>query len=222
MKKLFYILFALVLALIFGLVTASPMATPAHARAEIQVLSPDGSAAWECCSLHDILWYAPPVTRNVRIQLSRNGGTTWTTIFSNTPNDGGQTWRAACPATNNARIRVISASNPNVLGISSNFRIIPPTTQSITVVSPNGGQRWVGGRTYIITWTSADVGVNVNIQLSRDSGRTWTTIISNTPNDGSQSWRTPVAFTTHARIKVVSTCSSNVFDTSEADFSIIY
>jgi hypothetical protein len=45
---------------------------------------------------------------NVKIELSRNGGTTWGVLFSNTANDGVQSWVVTGPVTSQARIRVSS------------------------------------------------------------------------------------------------------------------
>jgi hypothetical protein len=61
---------------------------------------------------------------------------------------------------------------------------------------------------------------NVDIEVSRDGGSNWTTIVSDTANDGSQSWTVTSPATTQARIKVVSAASEVTFDTSDSNFTI--
>jgi hypothetical protein len=183
----------------------------------ITVVSPNGSENWAIGTTQTITWSSVGVTGKVRIQLSRNGGTTWTTIISSTPNDGSQAWTVVGPATTQARIRVVSISAPAVFDISdANFTI----AQSITVVSPNGSENWAIGTTQTITWSSVGVTGKVRIQLSRNGGTTWTTIISSTPNDGSQAWKVTGPAKTEARIKVISISTPTVFDISDANFII--
>ncbi|WP_084761801.1 reprolysin-like metallopeptidase [Spirosoma spitsbergense] len=83
-----------------------------------------------------------------------------------------------------------------------------------------------GNSTQTITWsvnntTAPPVScANVNILLSTDGGLTFpTTLLANTPNDGSEPVILPEVLTSKARIKVSS--SNNVFfDISNANFSI--
>ena len=183
----------------------------------ITVTSPNGGENWAVGSTQAITWTSEGVTGNVNIRLSRNGGTSWTTIISNTTNDGNQNWVVTGPATTQARIRVVSVATPDVFGESdANFSIV----QRITVTSPNGGENWAVGSTQTIIWTSKGVTGNVNIQLSRNGGTSWTTIISNTTNDGNQNWVVTGPVTTQARIRVVSVAAPDVFDASDANFTV--
>jgi len=181
------------------------------------VVSPSGSESWVVGSSHVIIWSPIGITGNVNIQISRNGGSTWTTIIAKTPNDGTQSWTITGPATTQARIKVVSVSNPTVFNISHAAFTI---AQSITITSPDGGESWVVGSSHAITWSSAGISGNVNIQISRNGGSTWTTIISKTPNDGTQIWKITGPATTQAKIRVVSVSSPTVFDISDATFII--
>jgi hypothetical protein len=78
----------------------------------------------------------------------------------------------------------------------------------------------VVGTNQTITWTSSGVIGAVRIELSRDGGLTWTSIIPTTPNDESQAWLVTGPATTHARIKVASVSNPAIFDISNADFTI--
>ncbi|GAB4019807.1 zinc-dependent metalloprotease family protein [Spirosoma migulaei] len=84
-----------------------------------------------------------------------------------------------------------------------------------------------GNSTRTITWdvantTAAPVScTSVAILLSTDGGLTFpTTLVANTPNDGSETITLPAVLTSAARIKVQS--SNNIFfDISNTDFSIV-
>jgi hypothetical protein len=92
------------------------------------------------------------------------------------------------------------------------------------VTAPNGGELWDGTET--VTWNVAGTAggavntANVDILLSTDGGVTWpTTLVSGTPNDGSQSVTLPDVDTSAARVKIMG--SGNIFfDTSDANFNV--
>ena len=90
------------------------------------------------------------------------------------------------------------------------------TGVAFAVTSPSTPVTWGAGTTQLITWnvastTAAPVScANVDIFLSTDGGYTYPyTLISGTPNDGSQSVTMPNVNTTKMRIKVKG--SGNVF-----------
>jgi transcriptional regulator CtsR len=92
---------------------------------------------------------------------------------------------------------------------------------NIVVTSPNGGETWAVGSIHNITWTSSGVTGNVNIQLSRNGGTTYTTIVANTPTAaGTKVWTVTAPVTATARIKVASVANAALSDTSNADFAI--
>ncbi len=101
------------------------------------------------------------------------------------------------------------------------------TAGPFLVTAPNTAVSWLTGSTQTITWdvantTNANVNSqNVNILLSADGGLTFpTTLLANTPNDGSQNVTIPLdQCGTTFRLKVES--ADNIFfDISNADFTI--
>jgi serine protease len=91
----------------------------------IQVTSPNGGESWLIGSIHTISWTTSNVTGTVKIDLSRDAGSTWATIFSNTTNDGSESWNVTGPATTHARIKVVSLANPAISDISdADFTIL--------------------------------------------------------------------------------------------------
>jgi len=89
-----------------------------------------------------------------------------------------------------------------------------------TVIAPNGGEVWPINSTQTIRWNSGDFTGTVNIQISRDGGITWTTVISGTVNDGLQSWVVTGPATIQARIRVRSVIDSGAYDASNGNFTI--
>jgi hypothetical protein len=74
----------------------------------LTLLAPNGGQLWAVGSPQTIRWTSTGVSGPVRIQLSRDGGATWTALFRSTPNDGVQPWTVTGPAATQARIRVFS------------------------------------------------------------------------------------------------------------------
>jgi hypothetical protein len=96
-----------------------------------------------------------------------------------------------------------------------------PQAGSITVLTPNGFENWQRGRWYTITWSSSGAGSDVDIELYK-GGIYDSTIISNTPNDGSYSWNTPsnLNLDMDYTIKIISTSDNSIYDFSDSDFYI--
>lgn len=188
----------------------------------ITVSVPNGGENWPINSTQTITWSSVGISGNVKIELSRNGGSTYETLFADTANDGSQSWTVTGAATTQARIRISSLTNPAINDTSNaNFTISePPPPVGITVITPNGGENWPVGSVQIIRWTSSGVSGNVKIRLSRDGGVTYTNLASNTANDGSFEWTVTGPATSQARIEVQSRNNSAIRDASDANFTI--
>lgn len=100
------------------------------------------------------------------------------------------------------------------------------TAGPFTVSAPNTAVSWSVGSTQTVTWNVAGTNVspvscaNVNILLSIDGGFTYPiTLVSNTPNDGSQAIVVPNNVATTCRVKVEA--ADNIFyDISNVNFTI--
>jgi len=98
--------------------------TTANLPASMTVVSPNGGENWLVRTRQTIQWSGGGFPGNVKIDLSRNAGATWTTLFSSTPNDGVQVWRVSGKGTIQGRIRVCSVNSPSVCDVSdANFTI---------------------------------------------------------------------------------------------------
>jgi uncharacterized delta-60 repeat protein len=93
-------------------------------------------------------------------------------------------------------------------------------TISPTITSPNGQEVWTIGSQATVTWTStASVG-NVDIDLSTDGGATWSSLVTNTANDGSQAVTVPDSFSNLCLVRIKQTIGGSPADISDANFAI--
>lgn len=73
---------------------------------------------------------------NVKVELSRDNGTTFETLFANVANVGSVCWTATGPATTEALIRVSSISDPSVFAISDQaFAIVDSGTPGMQLAA---------------------------------------------------------------------------------------
>ncbi|MBU1083395.1 hypothetical protein KKE14_03095 [Patescibacteria group bacterium] len=100
---------------------------------------------------------------------------------------------------------------------------ICPADDNITVIIPNGGERWKVGEGQNITWTTCDPDssiINVKIELQRSTGGAWETIVASTSNDGVYGWPVTEPVTTTALVRVSNADDLAVDDSSNAVFEI--
>ena len=94
-------------------------------------------------------------------------------------------------------------------------------TKTITVTSPNGGENWSGGNNATVTWTSTGGVGNVKIEISTNNGSTWSTLVADTTNDGTEIVTAPSVSSSQCLVKV-SEVAGGATDTSDATFTITY
>ena len=190
----------------------------------IIINSPNGGENWQVGNpaTRTITWASANVSNYYNLYYSNNGGTTWTTIITDTYITSNQyVWTVPNDPTNNALIKIEDYNNTCKYDISdAPFKILAPTP-AITVTYPNGGQTLYGYNTANITWTSAYLASSfVKIEYSIDSSATWVVIAGSTNNTGSYSWTVPNISTTKALIRVTDFGNNATYDISDAVFSI--
>lgn len=111
---------------------------------------------------------------------------------------------------------------------------IEASTGRIVVTEPNGDEvgddAWVVGVTNIITWNAkGDVSGSLTIEFSEDGGQNWTTVDDNVPHSGTNgayAWATPYfglgGQRDECRIKITDNGDATVWDTSDADFELVF
>jgi hypothetical protein len=98
--------------------------------------------------------------------------------------------------------------------------LVTVTVAGIAVTSPNGGGVWKIGSTANVTWTSYGIVGNVVIELSTDGGQTWSTLVADTANDGSQTVNVTGYFSGSCKVRVKQYSDSAVSDVSDNTFVI--
>jgi len=92
----------------------------------ITVIQPNGGGSAPIGQQVNIRWTSTNVPGNVKIELSRNGGVSYETLFASTPNDGIQPWVITGPATTQGLIKISSVDDPSIFDTSdSTFTITP-------------------------------------------------------------------------------------------------
>lgn len=108
-------------------------------------------------------------------------------------------------ANNAGNVRIESVSTP---------------ADSVTVVTPNGGETLTVGNSYEITWTDTGTVGPVKIEFSSNNGGSYSTVVASTPNDGSYDWTVPDDKSALCLIKITDASVPAVTDTSDAVFTI--
>jgi hypothetical protein len=109
------------------------------APAVVSVTIPNGGETWSVGTVQTIQWSTSNLTGNVKIELSRNGGSSFPEIlFANTANDGIEDWTVLGPATSAARVRISSVSSPTVADTSDADFSIEKTPGIVAVPISSG------------------------------------------------------------------------------------
>ena len=122
-----------------ALIRVSPVSYPADgdvsnvpftlAAPTVTVTAPNTNVNWSIASARSINWsHNLGTLASVIVEISRDGGSTWTTLASSVTNSGNASgtfsWTVTGPATTTARIRVTWTANGSVQDVSNvNFRI---------------------------------------------------------------------------------------------------
>ena len=107
--------------------------------------------------------------------------------------------------------------------VATTFVAPAAAPKTITLKQPNGGEQWNVGSSQLITWDRDTNQGRVRIDLSTDSGASWWDLTSGmfTENDGEYSYvPTPDDVSDNCLLKIVSVENPNVFDQSDAEYSI--
>ena len=185
----------------------------------ITVQRPNGGDRFTSGTPVSLLWNSAGFAGNVRIEMSRNGGSSWEVLFPDTPNDGAEVWDVVGPATRFGRIRVVSLTEPTVTDQSDGVFSIE--TPSLQVTAPATGKSLLKGVASTITWTSTGLLASdtVRLEFSRDGGNLWT-LIQTTSNSGQASFTPSGDLSSSCRIRV-STVASDGPSAESGTFSLV-
>jgi hypothetical protein len=105
-----------------------------------------------------------------------------------------------------------------IYGEDVQFTTLPPPSLNLT--SPIGGENWIVGNQYPITWTSVSIN-NLKIELSTDSGNNWIPIINSIQaSNGNYLWTVPNTISEKCKIKISDVSNASILDISDNNFTI--
>ena len=186
----------------------------------ITVTSPNGDEIWTKGSKQTITWASAGLYSYIRITLYKSDFYQLS-VNTSTSNDGLYDWiiPGSIIPGNDYKVKITSNSDSSMYDFSdNNFSII----ESVTVVSPNGGENLTIGTTRDITWTSSvDLGSSLRITLYK-SGVYYSTITNYTENNGSYSWTIPpnIEPGDDYKIRITSNSNNAYYDFSDNNFII--
>ena len=170
-----------------------------------------------------ITWKAPTFNvSHVRIELTKDYGNTWTLVADNVQNTGSYVW--AVPSTissvySGSSIRISAMNKTYVYDETPYFELRP----AIIITSPNGNQsNYRSCTASSITW-EGDATNSYKIELSVDSGQTYTVIgyRNNNALSHNYSWTIPNSPSSNCLVRVTATNNADYTDISDAVFEIL-
>lgn len=200
--------------------------TPGGGSASIEVTSPKKAVNWGIGTSQKIKWkHNKGLGATVRLQVSRDGGGSWTDIAASVPSNGETTgsylWTVSGVATAQARLRAAFTDGSAADVSDGDFTIAAPF---IKVKAPNlSTDVLTVDTTYTVKWKQ-NLGTRdrVKIELSLDGGATFAIVVaSSTPSDGThnivvdRAWVTPAA-----RMRITWVANATVTDKSSESFVI--
>ena len=191
----------------------------------ITITNPNFGGTFQANNVMNITWNAQGASGYYNIDYSTNGGSSWTNITTNQLIlTGSYSWTTPNLNLGNVLIRVMDFVSNCKQDISDIAFGISTTAAPITVSSPNGTEQWtVCDTTKAITWTSnGSTSGAFDIELSTNSGSTWSSIVSNyTSNNGYYNWSVPNLPSSTCLIRVKDHANGAIVDASNATFSIV-
>jgi hypothetical protein len=154
-----------------------------------------------------------------RLERSNDGGDTWKTVHI-----GKTTSKPQNVEPGHYRYRVRAQwFNPPLLGdwyVNESDVIVPFVGEEVTITSLTPGSSYTAGDILPLQWTNIEVlGDYVQIELSRDSGNSWSLLEISHSNTGSYNWTATTPASNICIFRVTSTSNSSIFAQS-GEFSI--
>jgi sarcosine oxidase gamma subunit len=186
---------------------------------------PNGGESWSVGENRNITWNWGGTIPNVKLTYSTDSGSTFPSVITaSAPNGPGSSgsfsyaWTVPNSITTTARVKVEDVTDGAVFDASNaDFKI----QGKLTLIAPNGSDRWVVNETKPIQWSTAGSINNVKLEYSTDSGSTYpNTIVASVANGGSYNWVVPNTTSTTARVRVLNVADNTVADASDTDFTI--
>jgi DNA-binding beta-propeller fold protein YncE/lysophospholipase L1-like esterase len=183
--------------------------------------APNGGEVWSVNSSHAITWSSAGVD-SISIAYSTDNGGTWSTVAASLPAvSGSYTWTVPVTPTTQGRVRIASVSGTPVADTSAAAFTIDAPASAVSLVSPNGYQRWETGKVKKILFTSTAIST-VKLEYTTNNGTSWTNIATAVAAaSGSYSWTVPAALSAAYRVRITDEAAPSVTDTSDMPFAVV-
>lgn len=165
--------------------------------------APNGGETWIVGTTHSVEWQSVLTANpaNVKLEYSIDGGNSWLVIIDSTPNDGQHLWTIPDTPSNNCVVKIADVIDPDLFDVSDNVFVIEAAA-ALEVTGPASGTSWTVGEIAQITWNSFGTVGNVKIDLSRNNGASWITLVPGTANDGNYGWTVMPPRSGQCRIRI--------------------
>lgn len=183
----------------------------------IIISEPNDATVWIRNSVQTITWTSTNVN-TFRLYYSTDGGYNWE--FIATVNDtNAYDWTLPDLISEECKIKVENYNDQSYYALSSGlFSISSPT---ISVISPNGAERWNPDEVKQIRWNTDSSVSNIKIEYTHD-GDNWITIVDGyNAQLGSYDWLVPDIPSARYMIRVTSSDNLYDYDVSDDYFAVL-
>ncbi len=184
----------------------------------ITVMSPNGGECLLAGQEYEIQWEACRCIDTLKIQYSTDGGDDWNTVIYKTENDSSYLWTVPDVHSTKCLIKIADVDCDPFDTSDTTFTIWG--CDSVTVLSPNGGECYRAGDEVEIRWKAFCEIDSMKIQYSIDGGNDWETIVYGTPNDSSYFWTIPEDLHSDNCLIKVADLDCDPYDISDAPFTV--
>lgn len=217
---------------------ASSSSSSSTIHSSSTILSPKEGEQWQIGNTYTVQWDANAFGGSTVVSIALvNNDTKKVCDFDGIANDGSYAFTVpakagfgSCDEGSNVPgddYQIIISTKAASLQ-SNNFSLVTVAHPFITLISPNGGEKWAEGSTQVIKWTSTGV-QHVGIE-ARCGGKPLGYITMNTPSTGQYSWIIPIGYVTgfsttgcnsmYVRVEDLDHMTT-VFDDNDSSFSIV-
>lgn len=194
------------------------------------MIAPNGGESWTEGETHTISWQAPLDAVDVLLELSTDNGITWSDVATRPAKPARLDWTvphvADVPVTT-CIVKISVAEAPDHFDASdAPFTIVPkakdpqpPADAVLTIVTPNGGERFVADTTIRIEWTSNNMTGEISAEYSTNGGTDWSGIGKADVAVGAMLWNVPNKTESTVLIRLLGS-DKKVGDTTDGTFEI--
>ncbi len=185
----------------------------------VQLTNLNGGENLQANSTQNITWKSSASVSTVKLELSSDNGTSWTTLQAALPSSPATyAWSVPNTPSDLLRLRISDASSANLISYRSSA---PFSISNVDLTSPNGGETYQTGKKVTITWNASSNTQNVKLEFF--DGTSWNYITDTLASAKTYNWTIPgivANATTNGRIRISNSLFSNIKDSSAAVFTV--